>query len=509
MRKIAWIFLGWIALLTAAHAASFDCGKASSKTEKLICGDDTLSKLDDDLNKAYLHSLERSDVKQQAIESQRQWLRKERNVCQNTECIKAAYETRIKELGFTSSFGIVFSRPSVRSTSPPQAPVKLPESQVVMQPVGTSKIQIVQQQISVSAADCDTSAIKGLERLPEAKAVTHLVEISNIQHGKQQFECAVQALEQAGRVIRTVDDGAERAVMRFEIKDAVFSMVQQGILSDPSLEKRAILAAIQSIDANGALIKAASEDEHFNDAAFFGRLADYYREHHRDDDYRQASSMMFRVDFTLPANRRFVEPWPMHQYLNVLANKFELLEMAYLLELAPDDRRGTLEKDMANAIHQPINNYVLIGVNLLAYDKAKQNIEALSKLQPAIERMKSSQSDFWVWPIYRYMAEAYWQSGDKEKAREMLSKARASILSAKSYPKGSSTALEYLATSLCKLIRGDNGKVGQMCPIGIYDAKEMAALLDEVEQVAKLASDPHALGTAGVLRKRLPQETVR
>lgn len=509
MRKTAWIVLGWIALLTAAHAASFDCGKAASKTERLICGDDALSKLDEDLNKAYLHSLERNDVKQQATESQRQWLKKERNICQNAECIKAAYETRIKELGFTSSFGIVFSRPSGRSTLPPQAPVKLPESQAVTQPVGTSKIQVVQQQISVSTADCDTSAIKDSERLPKAKAVTHLVEISKTQCEKQQFECAVQALEQASRVIHMVDDGTERAAMGFEIKDTIFSIIQQGTLADPSVEERAISAAIQSIDANGALIKAASEDERFNDAAFFGRLADYYREHNRDDDYKKANLMMFSIDFSLPANRRFVDPWRMHQYLGMLANKFELLKMAYLLELAPDDRRGTLEKDMANAIHQPINNYVLIGVNLLAYDKAKQNVEALSKLQPAIERMKSSQSDFWVWPIYRYMAEAYWQSGDKEKAREMLGNARASILSAKSYPKGSSTALEYLATSLCKLIRGDNGKVGQMCPIGIYDAKEMAALLDEVEQVAKLASDPHALGTAGVLRKRLPQEAVR
>ncbi len=39
------------------HAASFDCSKATSEVEKLICGDEELSKLDDSLNKAYLERL--------------------------------------------------------------------------------------------------------------------------------------------------------------------------------------------------------------------------------------------------------------------------------------------------------------------------------------------------------------------------------------------------------------------------------------------------------------------
>ena len=37
-------------------AASFDCGKAASEVEKIICGDDELSRLDESLNKAYLAS---------------------------------------------------------------------------------------------------------------------------------------------------------------------------------------------------------------------------------------------------------------------------------------------------------------------------------------------------------------------------------------------------------------------------------------------------------------------
>jgi len=88
-------------LLTFAgnlHAASFDCSKATSEVEKIICGDDELSKLDQALNKAYLQALKRTDMKKRTIENQRLWLKNERNACKDAECLKKAYQTRITEL---------------------------------------------------------------------------------------------------------------------------------------------------------------------------------------------------------------------------------------------------------------------------------------------------------------------------------------------------------------------------------------------------------------------------
>ena len=105
-------------------AASFDCAKASSEVEKLICSDAELSKLDESLSKAYLQALKRTDIKKQTIESQRQWLKNERNACRNAECVKKAYEIRIKELGLSSSFGFVFLRPADRSASSSEAPLE-------------------------------------------------------------------------------------------------------------------------------------------------------------------------------------------------------------------------------------------------------------------------------------------------------------------------------------------------------------------------------------------------
>jgi ankyrin repeat protein/uncharacterized protein YecT (DUF1311 family) len=100
----------------APPAASFDCRKATSDVEKMICSDDELLRLDASLNKAYLRALKRTGIKKQMINSQRHWLKNERSTCHNAECIKKAYETRIKELGL-SSHGIVMLRPTSLSTS--------------------------------------------------------------------------------------------------------------------------------------------------------------------------------------------------------------------------------------------------------------------------------------------------------------------------------------------------------------------------------------------------------
>jgi uncharacterized protein len=97
MKKIIWIAFGWLALLMAAQATSFDCGKASSKIEKLICGDEKLSKLDEELNLAYKAALQDKNQSENIRLVQKQWL-KERNGCKELDCLKTAYEARIRDL---------------------------------------------------------------------------------------------------------------------------------------------------------------------------------------------------------------------------------------------------------------------------------------------------------------------------------------------------------------------------------------------------------------------------
>jgi uncharacterized protein len=105
---VSGVFLVLLTVGTVA-AASFDCDKATSEAEKLICSDDEMSKLDESLGKAYLKALKRTLFKKQMSESQKQWLKNKRNVCSHAECIKKAYEARIKELKFISSYVTVYS----------------------------------------------------------------------------------------------------------------------------------------------------------------------------------------------------------------------------------------------------------------------------------------------------------------------------------------------------------------------------------------------------------------
>lgn len=80
---------------TAAHSASFDCAKAGSKIEKMICTDSALSKLDQDLGTIF-KSVKTGDT--EIVGAQKKWLRERRNTCQDIDCLLSAYKGRIDEL---------------------------------------------------------------------------------------------------------------------------------------------------------------------------------------------------------------------------------------------------------------------------------------------------------------------------------------------------------------------------------------------------------------------------
>ncbi len=79
----------------ATYAASFDCAKAGSKIEKMVCADSALSKLDQDLGTIF-NSVKLGDA--DVIGEQKMWLREKRNTCQDSDCLLNAYSRRIDEL---------------------------------------------------------------------------------------------------------------------------------------------------------------------------------------------------------------------------------------------------------------------------------------------------------------------------------------------------------------------------------------------------------------------------
>ncbi|MEO7622242.1 MAG: lysozyme inhibitor LprI family protein [Gallionella sp.] len=96
MKQIFWMVLGWL-LLASAQAASFDCGKAQSKVEHLICDNPEISKLDDDLSASYNAALQDQAQAKAIKQEQKQWL-KERDICSDADCLEMVYRDRIADL---------------------------------------------------------------------------------------------------------------------------------------------------------------------------------------------------------------------------------------------------------------------------------------------------------------------------------------------------------------------------------------------------------------------------
>jgi uncharacterized protein YecT (DUF1311 family) len=77
--------------------ASFDCSKASTKIEKLICSSPQTADADHRLTAAYHASASKSADQAALKQQQREWL-KERNACDDAACLLSVTEARIKVL---------------------------------------------------------------------------------------------------------------------------------------------------------------------------------------------------------------------------------------------------------------------------------------------------------------------------------------------------------------------------------------------------------------------------
>lgn len=99
--KQIWVGLVLASALNISAAASFDCTKASTRVEKMICADISLSRLDDKMAMAYrttaLPPIGDPSAAAWLKKTQREWL-KQRNACETSTCLRDVYATRIDDL---------------------------------------------------------------------------------------------------------------------------------------------------------------------------------------------------------------------------------------------------------------------------------------------------------------------------------------------------------------------------------------------------------------------------
>ncbi|WGZ90444.1 MAG: SH3 domain-containing protein [Candidatus Thiocaldithrix dubininis] len=91
------MFAALLSLSIHSQAASFNCAKAKSYSEKEVCDSKQLSKLDEDLDKVFKKVLATTSDKASLKTEQADWL-KEREACSDKSCITDVYQSRIEEL---------------------------------------------------------------------------------------------------------------------------------------------------------------------------------------------------------------------------------------------------------------------------------------------------------------------------------------------------------------------------------------------------------------------------
>jgi DNA-binding beta-propeller fold protein YncE len=80
---------------------SFDCTRASFPSERLVCSSKELASLDREMASAYREALVRAGTKGRLAtlrDSQKQWLRRTRESCNNVNCLVGIYVERIRDL---------------------------------------------------------------------------------------------------------------------------------------------------------------------------------------------------------------------------------------------------------------------------------------------------------------------------------------------------------------------------------------------------------------------------
>lgn len=90
--------LALVVAVCPVYAVGFDCSKAKTEVEHLICGNSELNELDRSLNRLYRNITMNPEKPVAQVQAQRNWLSSVRDRCKSVGCLKAAYRRRIEAL---------------------------------------------------------------------------------------------------------------------------------------------------------------------------------------------------------------------------------------------------------------------------------------------------------------------------------------------------------------------------------------------------------------------------
>ena len=86
-------------VVQSAAAQSFDCARAQTRVEKMVCGEQAVADLDEYLGRYYAMARAAMPAAGSCLQAdQSQWLKTRRDTCADVSCLKTAYLERLAEL---------------------------------------------------------------------------------------------------------------------------------------------------------------------------------------------------------------------------------------------------------------------------------------------------------------------------------------------------------------------------------------------------------------------------
>jgi hypothetical protein len=79
------------------YDASFDCEKAKGSVEQMVCTNEDLAKLDNQLGAQIKAALEHAEDTKKVRDEQKDWIKEKRNKCHDHDCLLKAYQARLKD----------------------------------------------------------------------------------------------------------------------------------------------------------------------------------------------------------------------------------------------------------------------------------------------------------------------------------------------------------------------------------------------------------------------------
>ncbi len=148
-----------LAVSTGVLAASFDCAKAGSKAENLVCSDARLSASDSDLSAAYQAAIKNSDNPAGIKQDQISWIKNQRDACATVACMQQVYDSRISVLTQTGSVQPAPAAPAQHFAFAAAPTATSPNQNKQMAAAGNAVLVSTEQKLSDTGNTCQPSSL--------------------------------------------------------------------------------------------------------------------------------------------------------------------------------------------------------------------------------------------------------------------------------------------------------------------------------------------------------------